>query len=242
MSKPRNGSGSISDVISNYRRKQQWADRLLPFAWIGVILLMTGIGYLVYRFRPSNPPLQALDETQKVSPTVARSTPLATTLAPAMSEPTEQAGTPEPSEAPAATIVITYTVQQGDTLAGIAERYGVGLPALEALNPLVTPEFLVVGDHLSIPAQGEGSTANTPAPPGTQTYVEYQVAAGDTLAGIAAHFGSTIQAIVNENNLESPDQIQVGQTLRIPVEGGALPAATPAQPISTPELTPTPAP
>ena len=237
MSKSRNDSGSI-DVILSYRRRQQWSERLLPFVWIGVMLLMLGIGYLVYRFRPSNTPLQALNETQTLSPTVTQSTPLATTPAPVMIETLNQTGTPVPSAAPAATVIITYIVQEGDTLAGIGERYGVGLPTLEALNPLVTPEFLIVGDTLSIPAQGEGPTTV----PGAQTIIEYQVAAGDTLAVIAERFGSTVQAIVQENSLESPDQIQVGQTLRIPVEGGASPATTPAQPVTTPELTPTPLP
>ena len=52
--------------------------------------------------------------------------------------------------------------------------------------------------------------------PGLQTTVENQVAAGDTLAAIATHFGSTIVSIVQENNLESPDQIREGQTKRDP--------------------------
>lgn len=44
----------------------------------------------------------------------------------------------------------------------------------------------------------------------------YQVKAGDTLGGIAAATGSTVQAISAANCLANPDAIVVGQQLRVP--------------------------
>jgi LysM repeat protein len=53
----------------------------------------------------------------------------------------------------------------------------------------------------------------TPPPVTGKTYV---VAAGDTLFAIAKKFGTTVQALVNLNNITNPDLIQVGQVLKLP--------------------------
>lgn len=242
MTDPRYDKGSAPKVISAYRRRQERVGMLLPFLWIGAMLFVVGAGYLIYRFLLPQAPLAAGEgtHTPTASETVAPGTPMATSPAPTASEPVDLAGTPVPTEA--ASTIITYTIQEGDTLAGIAAWYGVGLPTIAALNPLVTPEFLNVGDQLSIPVPGESGSTVTPTSAGPQEIVEYQVQSGDTLAAIAIQFGSTIEAIVQENNLESPDQIQEGQTLRIPVESGAAPSATPGEPGSTSEITSTPSP
>ncbi len=59
------------------------------------------------------------------------------------------------SDAPA-----TYTVQSGDTLSGIAARFGVSLSALEAANPQVNPNLIYPGDRLAIPG-GHGGAEPT---------------------------------------------------------------------------------
>ena len=60
----------------------------------------------------------------------------------------------------------TYTVIQGDTLNGIAGRYGLTLEALLAANPSLQQETLSVGTTLIIPtgAQTPVESASTPAP------------------------------------------------------------------------------
>ncbi len=58
----------------------------------------------------------------------------------------------------------TYTVAQGDTLTGIAERFGVTLEALLAANPGIQPEVLPVGTTLIIPATSGTLAESTPTP------------------------------------------------------------------------------
>jgi spore coat assembly protein SafA len=47
---------------------------------------------------------------------------------------------------------VTYVVRPGDTLSGIAERFGVSLGALEAANPQITnPDLINPGQVIKIP-------------------------------------------------------------------------------------------
>jgi len=67
--------------------------------------------------------------------------------------------------------------------------------------------------------------------------------AGDTLSALAKQYGTTVEAIVEANDLEDPSLIVVGQVLNIPVgETGPAtptPTGTPATPTATPTETPT---
>jgi len=58
----------------------------------------------------------------------------------------------------------TYTIVQGDTLIGIAERYGLQLDALLAANPGLQPAALPVGTTLIIPTGNAIPAEPTPTP------------------------------------------------------------------------------
>ncbi|MGC8855320.1 MAG: LysM peptidoglycan-binding domain-containing protein [Anaerolineae bacterium] len=61
----------------------------------------------------------------------------------------------------------TYTVQRGDTMIGIAEKFGVSLDALQAANPQVSANAMPVGTVLNIPsspANPSGEEMPVPAP------------------------------------------------------------------------------
>jgi LysM repeat protein len=78
-----------------------------------------------------------------------------------------------------------------------------------------------------------------PITPGSQSGSAFRthiVVAGDTLSGLAKEYGTTVEAIMEVNDLTDPGLIIVGQVLSIPVEE-AGPASTPTTP--TPSLTPT---
>lgn len=225
---------STPSMLAAYRKRQARAERFLLLFWIGVMLLVLGAGYLIYRFlKPKQAP-QALVTTGTPSLTETIAASAAPTMTPApTSQLTDQTLTPLASEVPPTASIVTYTVKEGENLTGIAAGFGINLSTLMALNPSITPEFLNVGDQLNIPNQG-GSLTSTPIPSGPQTMIEYEVKAGDTLAGIATYFGSSINAIVRENNLASPDQIQVGQKLRIPVAASTPSPTAPSTVSSTP--------
>lgn len=97
-----------------------------------------------------------------------------------------------------------YTVVSGDTLSGIASRYGVTVDEIVAANGIQDPGLIYPGQRLSIPIGGTASTKHV-----------YTVQSGDTLSGIAAKFGTTYQAIAAANGIGDPNRIYPGQVLTI---------------------------
>lgn len=108
----------------------------------------------------------------------------------------------------------TYTVQAGDTLSGIAAKFGTSYEALASLNGISNPNLIVVGQTLQV----SGGSANVSTSSRQNNYGgsgTYTVKAGDTLSGIAAQFGTSYQAIASQNGISNPNEITVGQVLRI---------------------------
>lgn len=115
-----------------------------------------------------------------------------------------------------------YQVRAGDTLSGIAERYGTSVSAVMELNDLET-DLLVPATRLRLPigeARG-GVLERAPAlPPGFRTHV---LASGDTLTDIAERNDTSIAALVGANpDLASFDDLPAGMDLLIPPEEGML--------------------
>lgn len=110
------------------------------------------------------------------------------------------ASTPKPTPAPAAR---TYTVKSGDTLSGIAAKYGTTYQHLAAINGIDNPNLIYAGQVIKI----DGSAA---AP--TETYT---VKSGDTLSGIAAKYNTTYQKLAQINGISNPNVIYPGQVLKI---------------------------
>lgn len=109
-----------------------------------------------------------------------------------------------------------HIVQPGETLFGLAQRYGLSLAELQRANGL-TDDILRAGQTLLIPAPSAAAPA-----PGEMLYV---VRPNDTLYSIARRYGTTVIAIRQANQLSS-DQIRVDQNLVIPTGRGAHAART----------------
>lgn len=97
---------------------------------------------------------------------------------------------------------IKYTVQKGDSLWKIAQRYGTTVEAIKSLNGL-TGDLLNIGQVLQIPASQTGPS------------IRYTVRPGDSLWLIAQRYNTTVDAIKKLNNLTS-DILNIGQVLQIP--------------------------
>lgn len=96
----------------------------------------------------------------------------------------------------------TYTVQKGDSLWVIANKYGITTEELKSYNNL-TSNLLSIGQVLKIP-QGKTSTENI-----------YTVKKGDSLWTIANRYNTTVEKIKVLNNLTS-NLLSIGQHLKIP--------------------------
>lgn len=134
-------------------------------------------------------------------------------------------GTTPPPVTPVPGETFNYYVQSGDTLAKIAARFRTTVAMLVSINNIYNPNIIYVGQLLKIP--GTNTPPTTPIPPPTET-VTYIVQSGDTLARIAARFGTTVQAIASLNGITNINRIYVGQRLIISGTG------TPPPPNPTP--------
>ena len=115
-------------------------------------------------------------------------------------------------------VVVGY----GDTLYQIAARYGTTVDALMRANNIPNPNFIYAGQRIALP------TLNyAPANPAPTTGSIYTVVRGDTLATIAARFGTTTSELMRANGIYNPNFIYTGQRLTIPGKS-ALPAPQPA--------------
>ncbi|MCF2706479.1 LysM peptidoglycan-binding domain-containing protein [Arcanobacterium haemolyticum] len=135
------------------------------------------------------------------------------------------------------------TVEAGDTLSSIAQRYGSTVAALASANGIANPDRIYVGQKLTIP--GSSAPASTPAAASTPTPVAagtYTVAQGDTLSSIARQFGTSVAAIAAANGISNPNRIYVGQVLSIAGAASATPVVEAPAAATTSSQTSTPAP
>ena len=111
----------------------------------------------------------------------------------------------------------TYTVQKGDTLYAIAQKYNTTVDTLKTLNNL-TSNSLSIGQILIIPSESstEPSLPNNgeSTEPSIETQV-YTVKKGDSLWQIAKNFNTTVDELIALNNL-STINLQIGDELLVP--------------------------
>jgi LysM repeat protein len=125
---------------------------------------------------------------------------------------------------------IHHVIQPGETLASIANKYGLTVQQLAQINNITNPDRILRGDTLTVFAMPPETTAPAaeiePAAEPEAAPVEaepiingtsYVVQPGETLAMIAQRNGITWPAIVQANNISDPNQVQAGQTIIIPI-------------------------
>lgn len=113
--------------------------------------------------------------------------------------------------------VLEYTVQEGDTVSTVAEKFGISEDTVLWQNNLTAKGSIKVGQTLQIlPASG----------------ISHKVQKGDTVYSIAKKYDSSAQAIVDfpYNTFVNDEtfELAIGQTVIVP--DGVRPAAVPAGP------------
>ena len=93
-----------------------------------------------------------------------------------------------------------YRVQRGDSVSGIAQKYGVSVGAIIASNEIQNARRLQEGAVLRIP-NIDG--------------IPYKIQRGDSLSRISASFNVPLEVILDANDIKS-DNIRVGDTIFIP--------------------------
>jgi murein DD-endopeptidase MepM/ murein hydrolase activator NlpD len=96
---------------------------------------------------------------------------------------------------------IKYTVQDGDTLFSIGQRYKISVDAIRYINNLADADTISIGQVLSIPPI---------------TGIIHKVKKGDSLATISKLYDVPSQAIADFNYLTDLSSLQVGSELVIP--------------------------
>lgn len=102
----------------------------------------------------------------------------------------------------------TYTVKSGDTLSGIGAKTNTSWKEIANINGINSPYTIYPGQVLKLPGSG-----NVPTP--EPTYTTYKIKSGDTLSGIAAKFGTTVNKLAQINNISNPNKIYAGQVIKI---------------------------
>lgn len=104
-----------------------------------------------------------------------------------------------------------YTVVAGDTLSGIGERFGVSYHVIAELNGITNVNLIYPGQRLKVRKLGHNAPAPVPTDRGW-----YTIAYGDTLSGLAARWGTSVDAISRLNGISNPNKIYANQRIRIP--------------------------
>ncbi len=114
----------------------------------------------------------------------------------------------------------TYTIENGDTISGIAQKFGISVNTVLWANGMTARSLLKVGRTLTIlPVSG----------------VLHTVKKGETLGGIAKRYGADLDEVLAANRIASAGQIRIGQNLIVP--GGQPPAPVIRQVAPTPPST-----
>jgi murein DD-endopeptidase MepM/ murein hydrolase activator NlpD len=137
----------------------------------------------------------------------------------------------------------TIQVQQGDTLYGIARRYGVSVSALIDINGLAHGSSIKPGQQLVLPAGVPATVAaetpagraplarNAPPPPAPAMAPaatagwegRYTLKAGESIYGVARQHGVTLAELQRVNGIKEPTRVRAGTVLSVP--GKATPVA-----------------
>ena len=108
-----------------------------------------------------------------------------------------------------------YRVKRGDTLTKIANRYNMNVSALARANGISNASHIMVGQVICIPQIWGNRSSTGHGSSGGRSHGVHVVRAGDTLSQIAKNHGTSMRSLMQINNIKNPNQIYIGQRIRI---------------------------
>jgi membrane-bound lytic murein transglycosylase D len=116
---------------------------------------------------------------------------------------------------------LEHTVAKGQTLSGIASRYGVSTRLVIEANPRLRGRKLRPGQRVIVPTGGaiSGSVARRmadPVEPASSSPTGFhRVRRGETLSGLATEYGVTVRQLSAWNALGEDGVVRAGQRIRV---------------------------
>ncbi len=165
---------------------------------------------------------QAAPASAVASAPAASSSTASSGSAPAAAAPSTSS---KPVAAAKRSLLVSYTVQAGETLGQIAKQFDVRSDAIAQASALDDPNRLSIGTVLKVPLPGK----------------EHEVKAGETLRDIAAQEKVDLGSLIDFNSLDDPELIRTGQVLIVPTPANAQSAAATSAAASAPSPSPKPA-
>ncbi|HYM20200.1 MAG TPA: LysM peptidoglycan-binding domain-containing protein [Candidatus Kapabacteria bacterium] len=109
-----------------------------------------------------------------------------------------------------------YTVKRGDTMAKIADDFGVSLASLKKWNAKSVRHGVKSGQHLKIYTSEEYADAPPDEAPAVAAKSRtHTVRPGETMTSIASMFGTSVEKLIEWNDNKEPSSLQAGEKLKV---------------------------
>ena len=113
-----------------------------------------------------------------------------------------------------------HVVTRGETLAEVAARYDTTVATLARLNQIEDVRLVWTGMRIKLPVAGINDGASTAgALPAPEALVTHRVAVGETLAGLARYYHTSLAVMVELNRISPAATLAPGRIVRAPATG-----------------------
>jgi LysM repeat protein len=108
-----------------------------------------------------------------------------------------------------------HTVKSGETISGIAARYGLGTSKVLSLNGLKPSSIIYPGQKIKLSGSASSGATKSSSGSSSSSGGSYTVKSGDTLSGIAARHNMGLSKILSLNGLKATSTIYPGQKIKV---------------------------